>query len=117
MTEQGTELVTAEERIRRFIDEWDRMSHHDEQIHSIGVQAGIFTLTTTDIRAALSEARRLALAEGLDVERLARATRNAGYLFKRRDSRHQTPVYLEVAVEAIADEYARLTEEARHDPQ
>ena len=72
---------------------------------------------TDEIEPLLSEARRLALAEGLDVERLARATRNAGYLFKRRDSRHQTPVYLEVAVEAIADEYARLTEEARHDPQ
>ena len=111
MTEQGTELVT----------EAGRMLVEQEGVLPLFIGAarhdGEPDLLRDYVAAIESEARRLALAEGLDVERLARATRNAGYLFKRRDSRHQTPVYLEVAVEAIADEYARLTEEARHDPQ
>ena len=63
LSERTEGVVTAAGRVSRFIDEWDRLSQHDEQIHSIHVSAGDLTLTTTDIRASLAEARRLALAE------------------------------------------------------
>ena len=101
MTEQGTELVTeAGRRLVRAMQAEGRVTGNNGSL-------------TEPIAAIESEARRLALAEGLDVERLARAMAAPSVDYVIHAYSHTT----EEQARAIAAEYARLSEEARHEPQ